>query len=64
MGKLKYQVLPKHINKRDDESDCPLNPYSSDIVVTSKKSKLSQPPFTYSKVTIETLEQGVNYVQS
>ena len=56
MGKLKYQVLLKHINERDDESDCPLTPYSSDIAVTSKKSKLSQPPFTYSNVTIETLE--------
>ena len=25
---------------------------------------LSQPAFTYSKLTIETLEQGVKYVQS
>ena len=26
--------------------------------------KLSQPAFTYSKLTIETLEQSVKYVQS
>ena len=29
-----------------------------------KKSKLSQPAITCSKLTIETLEQGVKYVQS
>ena len=27
-------------------------------------SVASQPAFTYSKLTIEALEQGVNYVQS
>ena len=28
-----------------------------------KKSVLTQPAFTYSKLTIETLEKGVKYVQ-
>ena len=29
-----------------------------------KLMKLAQPAITYSKITIETLEQGVKYVQS
>ena len=30
----------------------------------SKKLRISEPAFTWSKLTIETLDQGVKYVQS
>ena len=33
-------------------------------IITMKKLDLSQPAITCSKLTIETLEQGVKYVQS
>ena len=34
------------------------------ITIPLQKKTISQPAFTCSKLTIETLEQGVKYVQS
>ena len=33
-------------------------------IVFSSQAEITQPVFTYSKLTIETLEHGVKYVQS
>ena len=40
------------------------NIFKAVTIVTTYKKLQSQPAFTYSKLTIETLEQGVKYVQN
>ena len=40
------------------------NSFKEFYVEYSEKNSISQPAFTYSKLTIETLEQSVKYVQS
>ena len=37
---------------------------SADVIDSHIIKTITQPEFTYSKLTIETLEQGVKYVQS
>ena len=48
-------IISKKCNKNDDDS------YILDIYL---KHDFPQPAFTWSKLTTETLEQGVKYVQS
>ena len=41
---------------------CSYNPHKN--IISTHIDKLTQPAITCSKLTIETLEQGVTYVQS
>ena len=57
-SELKARVLPLLEPRQGNNKGCETNRH------TIKKKVSAQPAFTCSKLTIETLEQGVKYVQS
>ena len=66
MRQNKPKILFFHAKNPSNHSDIYFNNYFNNMPLKGKNTQkhLAQSAITYSKLTIETLEKGVKYVQS